>query len=245
MACPHDRHSIARAHLRDRSASTNANSGLGCAFEPVLQPAAGSVELGQARATEDERFQIVATSGLDRSAHKVNQAVSRRHPLHATPPAPQWNRDDDREEDGQWESSHFRRFPTAVLAGRHRRPKYPRHGLYRPNFPCRTIFRPGLIRLAKAPGWSGARLAPGFESPSSLPRESAATPFWHFCHLPEPATLPRTPVIGAECSVSHGRVAVRGGIGPPGATTASRGPTRSTESPGPRTSAGASGADRG
>ena len=80
--------------------------------------------------------------------------------------------------------------------------KNPRHGLYRPNFPCRTIFRPGLIRLAKAPGWSGAGLAAGFESAGSLPRESAATPFWHFWHLPEPATLPRTPAIGAECSGS-------------------------------------------
>src|SRR5271157_2923388 len=80
--------------------------------------------------------------------------------------------------------------------------KNPRHGLYRPNFPCRTIFRPGLIRLAKAPGWSGAGLAAGFESAGSLPRESAATPFWHFWHLPEPATLPRTPAIGAESSGS-------------------------------------------
>ena len=80
--------------------------------------------------------------------------------------------------------------------------KNPRHSLYRPNFPCRTIFRPGLIRLAKALGWSGAGLAAGFESAGSLPRESAATPFWHFWHLPEPATLPRTPAIGAECSGS-------------------------------------------
>src|SRR5262245_1777702 len=26
---------------------------------------------------------------------------------------------------------------------------------YRPSLPCRTVIRPGLILLAKAPGWSG------------------------------------------------------------------------------------------
>ena len=80
--------------------------------------------------------------------------------------------------------------------------KNPGHGLYRPNFPCRRIFRPGADTLARAPGWSGAGLPAGFESAGSLPRESAATPFWHFWHLPETATLPRTPAIGAECSGS-------------------------------------------
>jgi hypothetical protein len=172
--------------------------------------------------------------------------VSRRHPLGAHAPAPQGNRDTDREEDGQWESSHFRRFPTAVLAGRHRRTKKPETWSVSAEFSLQDNFS-AWADTAGESAWVVRNGASGRFRKCGKPPAGE-------CRHPLLALLapPRASNIAADtcdrCGVlwvSHGRVAVRGGIGPPGATTASRGPTRSTESPGPRTSTGASGGDRG